>query len=106
MADARELTYAFHGASSGPTIVVLDGPGSRGMALAGAPAAAELGGRLLAIDRPGFGGSTPAGSRGIAEWPASASSSSTSSRSTESESGLSRGGLPTGWRSRPRLPSG
>lgn len=70
LSDGRELTYAFHGASSGPAIVVLDGPGSRGMALAGAPAAAELGIRLLAIDRPGFGGSTPAGSRGIAEWPA------------------------------------
>lgn len=68
--DGREVTYAFHGADAGPAIVVLDGPGSRGMALAGASVAKELGVRLLAVDRPGFGGTTPAGSRGIADWPA------------------------------------
>ena len=68
LSDGRKLTYAIHGASTGPEIVVVDGPGSRGMALAGTPTATELGIRLLAIDRPGFGGSTSGESRGIADW--------------------------------------
>jgi len=50
--------------------VVLDGPGSRGLAQAAAPIAAELGIRLAAPDRPGFGDSTPAPQHGIADWPA------------------------------------
>ena len=51
-------------------MVVLDGPGSRGLAQAAAPLAAEQGIRLVAPDRPGFGGSTPAPAHGIADWPA------------------------------------
>ena len=51
-------------------MVVLDGPGSRGLAQAAAPIAAELGIRLVAPDRPGFGGSTAAAQRDIADWPA------------------------------------
>jgi pimeloyl-ACP methyl ester carboxylesterase len=70
LSDGRNLSYAFHGADAGPAIVVLDCPGSRGMALAGATMASELGVRLLAIDRPGFGDSSPGGPRGIADWPA------------------------------------
>ncbi|HEU4701156.1 MAG TPA: hypothetical protein VFS37_01645, partial [Conexibacter sp.] len=53
-----------------PLVVVLDGPGSRGLARAAAPIAASLGVRLAAPDRPGFGDSTLAPARGIADWPA------------------------------------
>ncbi len=68
--DGRTLSYAALGAASGPAIVVLDGPGSRGLARALAPAAQDLGLRLIAPDRPGFGGSTPKPGREIADWPA------------------------------------
>src|SRR4051794_6517972 len=54
------LTYAVLGDEhAGDTIIVLDGPGSRGLARAAALAAERLGIRLVAPDRPGFGGSTP-----------------------------------------------
>lgn len=58
------------GDGDGPLVVVLDGPGSRGLAQAAAPIAADLGIRLVAPDRPGFGDSTPAPQHGIADWPA------------------------------------
>jgi pimeloyl-ACP methyl ester carboxylesterase len=67
--DGRRLSYALYGAPAGPLVVVLDGPGSRGFARAAAPAAAALGVRVVAPDRPGFFGSTPA-DRTIADWPA------------------------------------
>ena len=69
LADGRTLSYTLYGARSGPLVVVLDGPGSRGMARAASPIAAELGIRLVAPDRPGFFGSTPTDSRRIADWP-------------------------------------
>jgi pimeloyl-ACP methyl ester carboxylesterase len=65
----RRLSYASFGAGDGPVVVVLDGPGSRGLARAAAPAAAELGLRLIAPDRPGFAGSPPATRYTIADWP-------------------------------------
>jgi pimeloyl-ACP methyl ester carboxylesterase len=68
--DGRRLSYALLGAASGPLVVVLDGPGSRGVARAAAPVAAALGLRLVAPDRAGFGASSPAPKRGIADWPA------------------------------------
>jgi pimeloyl-ACP methyl ester carboxylesterase len=60
LGDGRRLGYALLGESGGPVIVVLDGPGSRGLARAAAGAATALGLSLLAVDRPGFGWSTPA----------------------------------------------
>jgi pimeloyl-ACP methyl ester carboxylesterase len=66
----RRLSYATYGAPAGPLVVVLDGPGSRGLARAAAPVAAELGIRLAAPDRPGFGRSTPDPRRAITDWPA------------------------------------
>jgi pimeloyl-ACP methyl ester carboxylesterase len=66
LADGRTLGYGLYGASDGPLVVVLDGPGSRGLARAMSSPAAELGIKLLAPDRPGFGSSTPAGERSIA----------------------------------------
>ena len=55
LADGRTLGYGLYGASDGPLVVVLDGPGSRGLARAMASPAAQLGIKLLAPDRPGFG---------------------------------------------------
>src|SRR5215207_10021299 len=68
--DGRVLSYATYGDPADPLVVVLDGPASRGLARAAAPIAASLGLRLVAPDRPGFGDSTPAPARGIADWPA------------------------------------
>ena len=68
--DGRRLGYTMLGAGDGPLVVVLDGPASRGLAIAAAPAAAALGIRLVAPDRPGVRTSTPAPDRGIADWPA------------------------------------
>ena len=68
--DGRRLSYLLLGASSGPAVVVLDGPGSRGLARAAAEAAGERGIRLVAPDRPGFFASTPQPDRTIAGWVA------------------------------------
>ena len=70
LADGRTLSYTNYGDPGGRCVVVLDGPGSRGLARAAAPAAEELGIRLLAPDRPGFGESDTPEAGGIAEWPA------------------------------------
>jgi len=67
--DGRKLGYTTFGADDGPLVVVLDGPASRGLAQAAGPAARALGIRLVAPDRPGVRGSTPAPGRGIADWP-------------------------------------
>jgi pimeloyl-ACP methyl ester carboxylesterase len=66
LADGRTLGYGLYGASDGPLVLVLDGPGSRGLARAMASPAAQLGIKLLAPDRPGFGCSTPVPERSIA----------------------------------------
>jgi pimeloyl-ACP methyl ester carboxylesterase len=68
--DGRTLSYATFGDGDGPWVVVLDGPGSRGLARAAAPTAIALGLRLVAPDRPGFFASSDAPGRGIADWPA------------------------------------
>src|SRR3954469_10868955 len=68
--DGRRLSYGLYGADAGPLVVVLDGPGSRGLARAASPAAAASGIRLAAPDRPGFGASTPLATREICDWPA------------------------------------
>jgi pimeloyl-ACP methyl ester carboxylesterase len=57
--DGRTLAWTAFGADHGPAVLVLDGPGSRGMPRAASPIARELGIRLVAPDRPGFGGSDP-----------------------------------------------
>lgn len=66
----RKLSYATFGPATGPLVVILDGPGSRGLARAAAPIAEQAGVRLVAPDRPGFFDSTPAPGRSIADWPA------------------------------------
>lgn len=67
--DGRRLSYATFGADDGPLVVVLDGPGSRGVARGAAATAAQLGLRLAAPDRPGFGTSTAVRGYRIADWP-------------------------------------
>jgi pimeloyl-ACP methyl ester carboxylesterase len=57
--DGRTIAYGFYGADDGPLVIVLDGPGSRGLGRAMASAAERLGITLLVPDRPGFGISTP-----------------------------------------------
>ena len=66
LADGRTLGYGLYGANDGPLVMVLDGPGSRGLARAMASPAVRLGIKLLAPDRPGFGRSTPARERSVA----------------------------------------
>ena len=68
--DGRTLSYTLYGQTGERWVVVLDGPGSRGLARAAAPGAEELGIRLLAPDRPGFGESDVPEGSGIAGWPA------------------------------------
>ena len=58
LADGRTIGYGLYGADDGPLVVVLDGPGSRGLGRAMDPPAAQLGIKLLVPDRPGFGRST------------------------------------------------
>jgi len=67
--SGRSLGYALYGARHGPAVFVLDGPGSRGLARAAAKTARELGLRLIAPDRPGFGASTPDPARSFLSWP-------------------------------------
>jgi pimeloyl-ACP methyl ester carboxylesterase len=59
LTDGRTLGYGLYGAEEGPLVVVLDGPGSRGLGRALAAPAHQLGIKLLVVDRPGFGRSTP-----------------------------------------------
>lgn len=57
--DGRAISYGLYGAHDGPLVMVLDGPGSRGLGRGMGPAAERLGIKLLVPDRPGFGRSTP-----------------------------------------------
>ncbi|MGH2978406.1 MAG: alpha/beta fold hydrolase [Solirubrobacterales bacterium] len=66
--DGRTLTYADLGAAQGAAVFVLDGPGSRGLARAASAAAVAEGIRLVAPDRPGFGGSTAEPGRSITSF--------------------------------------
>jgi pimeloyl-ACP methyl ester carboxylesterase len=68
LSGGRRISYVLYGPASGPTVVVLDGPGSRGLARAAADAAVEHGIRLVAPDRPGFFDSTPVPARAITDW--------------------------------------
>jgi len=71
LGDGRTMSYCRYGASrsDGPVVVVLDGPGSRGLAAAADPIAAAKGVCLVSPDRPGFGDSEIPATGGIAEWP-------------------------------------
>jgi pimeloyl-ACP methyl ester carboxylesterase len=70
--DGRVVSYLELGDPTGTPVMALDGPGSRALGRAAAPAAAELGVRLIVPDRPGFLDSTPQPDRTIVDWVADA----------------------------------
>jgi pimeloyl-ACP methyl ester carboxylesterase len=67
--DGRTVGYADYG-TAGQTAVLWchGGPGSRLEPQSLAPAAREAGLRIIGIDRPGYGDSTPLPGRTIAQW--------------------------------------
>jgi pimeloyl-ACP methyl ester carboxylesterase len=67
LSDGRTISYGLYGAADGPLVVVLDGPGSRGLGRALAATANTLGVTLLVPDRPGFGHSTEAAGLSIVD---------------------------------------
>src|SRR5262245_51856121 len=67
--DGRSVGFIDYGPTNGtPVIWCHGGPGSRVEPSAFAPAAAEAGFRVVGIDRPGYGRSTPKPGRSIADW--------------------------------------
>jgi len=68
--DGRALTWAEYGDACGRPVLYFHGfPGSRLEASLATPAARDLGVRLIAPDRPGYGGSAPSPRRRIGDWP-------------------------------------
>ncbi len=68
--DGRALSYAEYGDPRGEPILYFHGlPGSRLDAQLTEPVASRLGVRVIAVDRPGFGGSHFKPDRTIGEWP-------------------------------------
>jgi pimeloyl-ACP methyl ester carboxylesterase len=64
--DGRELCYAITGDPAGPPVFYFHGwPASR----LEAALAKDLPVRLIAVDRPGFGGSSPQPGRRLLDWP-------------------------------------
>jgi pimeloyl-ACP methyl ester carboxylesterase len=69
MPDGRTVGYADFGPADGrPVLWCHGGPGSRLEPTADAAAAAEAGYRMIGVDRPGYGLSTPLPGRSIAQW--------------------------------------
>ena len=69
MPDGRTVGYADHGPADGtPVIWCHGGPGSRLEPMQVAAEAGPAGFRLIGVDRPGYGLSTPWPGRSIADW--------------------------------------
>jgi pimeloyl-ACP methyl ester carboxylesterase len=69
MGDGRAVGFVDYGPADGtPILWCHGGPGSRLEPAQGAAAAAQHGLRLIGIDRPGYGLSTPWPGRSIADW--------------------------------------
>jgi pimeloyl-ACP methyl ester carboxylesterase len=67
--DGRVVGYADYGSADGTAVLWCHGgPGSRLEPAAFAPDAAEAGLRIIGIDRPGYGLSSPKPERTIADW--------------------------------------
>ena len=70
LADGRTLAYQIFGDPAGRPVFYCHGfPGSRLEARLAERVAAALAIRLIAPDRPGFGGSTAAAQRQVHDWP-------------------------------------
>lgn len=70
LADGRRLAYCEYGATAGAPVFFFHGwPGSRLDFAANAGAAAAAGARVIAVDRPGIGGSEPQPNRRVLDWP-------------------------------------
>ena len=66
--DGRRLAYAEWGPADGPVVLMFHGmPGSR-LVCPDVDATARRGIRLVAVDRPGYGGSSPKPGRRIVDW--------------------------------------
>jgi pimeloyl-ACP methyl ester carboxylesterase len=71
LADGRRLAYREYGASGGQPLFYFHGwPGSRLDFAPNDDAAAAAGVRVIAVDRPGIGGSDPLPGRSVLDWPA------------------------------------
>lgn len=69
LAQGRSLGYADYGPTDGrPVLWCHGGPGSRLEPQTLAGDAAEAGFRIIGVDRPGYGGSTPVPGRSIGSW--------------------------------------
>jgi pimeloyl-ACP methyl ester carboxylesterase len=66
--DGRELTAHDWGDPSGRAVLVVPGAGMAGALPFGETAARRLGLRLVSVDRPGLGGSTPHPAKSFASW--------------------------------------
>ena len=68
--DGRTLAFTEFGAPDGRPVLYFHGfPGSRLEARLSADTAAKVGARVIAIDRPGFGRSSPKPGRRLLDWP-------------------------------------
>jgi pimeloyl-ACP methyl ester carboxylesterase len=87
IAEDRQVAYAEYGASGGTPVLFLHGtPGSRRLAALFDAEARECGIRLLALDRPGYGQSSP--------WPArSVTDAGTYVTAVLDDAGVERAGL-------------
>jgi len=71
LSDGRTLAYTEYGDPRGMPVMFFHGtPGSRLFHHPNSSIATDLGARLVAIDRPGFGGSDPDPERTLTDWPA------------------------------------
>lgn len=70
LADGRRLVYCEYGARDGAPVFFFHGwPGSRLDFAPNHATAADAGVRVIAVDRPGIGGSDPQGGRKVLDWP-------------------------------------
>lgn len=70
LADGRQVAWAEWGAPDGTPVLLSPGAGTSRSLGFGREYLAELGIRLISIDRPGLGGSTPLPGRSLIDWAA------------------------------------
>jgi pimeloyl-ACP methyl ester carboxylesterase len=70
LADGRTLAYAEWGPADGRPLLHFHGVPDGRFGWGGRPACEERGVRLIAVDRPGVGGSDPKPGRSVADWAA------------------------------------